>query len=285
MKWNKNLKILIVGLGFIGGSYALKLSEKGYFVGAISLKQEDIDYALKNNYIKSGSTQVDKDYIKQFDVVIFALYPKVFLSWIKEYNTYFKDGAVIIDVCGIKEKIIYEVEKILPNTVQYISTHPMAGKEVFGVQNADPSVFINANYIITPTENSSYETIEIASSLANELEFSNISLLTPEKHDEMIAFLSQLTHCIAVSLMTCKESTHLKDYTGDSFRDLTRIASINEKMWSELFLLNKDKLLFEMDNFIKALENLKETIENDDVNKMQEMMKLSTYRRSFFNKK
>ncbi len=285
MKWDKNLKILIVGLGFIGGSYALKLSEKGYFVGAISLKQEDIDYALKNNYIKSGSTQVDKDYIKQFDVVIFALYPKVFLSWIKEYNTYFKDGAVIIDVCGIKEKIIYEVEKILPNTVQYISTHPMAGKEVFGVQNADPSAFINANYIITPSENSSYETIEIASSLANELEFSNISLLTPEKHDEMIAFLSQLTHCIAVSLMTCKESTHLKDYTGDSFRDLTRIASINEKMWSELFLLNKDKLLFEMDNFIKALENLKETIENDDVNKMQEMMKLSTYRRSFFNKK
>lgn len=285
MKWNKDLKILIVGLGFIGGSYALKLSEKGYYVGAISLKQEDIDYALKNKYIQSGFVQVNKDYVKKFDVVIFALYPKVFLSWIKKYNTYFKDGAVILDVCGIKEKIIYEAEKILPKTVKYISTHPMAGKEVFGVQNADPSVFNKANYIITPIDNSSFEAIEIATSLAKELEFSNISLLTPEKHDEMIAFLSQLTHCIAVSLMTCKESTHLKDYTGDSFRDLTRIASINEKMWSELFLLNKDKLLLEMDNFINSLENLKETIENNDIEKMQELMKLSTYRRSFFEKK
>ena len=100
----------------------------------------------------------------------------------------------------------------------------------------------------------------------------------------MIGFLSQLTHCIAISLMTCKESKHLVKYTGDSFRDLTRIAKINENMWSELFLLNKEELLLQMNLFLEKFEVLKKTIENDDVDKMKELMKLSTLNRSYFDK-
>ena len=139
----------------------------------------------------------------------------------------------------------------------------MAGKEVSGVKNASCDLFKNANFIITPTNKNSNEAIEFATSLAKELEFANVSTLSVEKHDEMIAFLSQLTHCIAITLMTCNDSTHLKDYTGDSFRDLTRIASINENMWSELFMLNKEKLIEQMNLFDSLSDQTTEEVDND----------------------
>ena len=285
MELTKNSKILIVGLGFIGGSYAMSLSKKGYHIGAISKNKKDIDFALENHLIESGTTRVSKKYISQFDIVIFCLYPKVFLNWITKYHHCLKDGAIVTDVCGVKKEIVYKAEKILLPRLNYVSSHPMAGKEVYGVRNADNSVFKNANFIITPTSKSNKEATKVISSLASEIGFSKISYLSVRKHDEMIAFLSQLTHCIAVSLMTCKQSHKLKDYTGDSFRDLTRIANINEKMWSELFIINKSFLVNEIDNFTRELIKLKESILNEDIEQMQSMMKLSTYRRSFFNKK
>lgn len=286
MKINKNMKILIIGLGLIGGSYASILSKKGYEVGAITLNKEDIDYAINNKIIKHGKTKVSKKYISTFDVVIFALYPKTFVEFIKKYHCYFKNNAIISDVSGVKESIVYKIQDLLKDdNVEFISCHPMAGKEVSGVKNASCDLFKNANFIITPTSKNSNEAIEFATSLAKELEFANVSTLSVEKHDEMIAFLSQLTHCIAITLMTCNDSTHLKDYTGDSFRDLTRIASINENMWSELFMLNKEKLIEQMNLFEKQFKILKDYIEKEDVDSMKQMMKLSTYRRSFFNKK
>ena len=284
MKTNK--KLLIVGLGLIGGSYAMALKEKGYEIGAITLNQEDIDYALNNNIIDHGTIEVTKDYVSQFDVVIFALYPNVFIDWISKYANYFKKGAIISDVTGVKKDIVYKVQEVLKDKdVEFIGAHPMAGREVYGIKNAKKDLFIGANYIITPTQANSQNAIDFSIQLGKDLGFENISILTPERHDEMIAFLSQLTHCIAVSLMTCKESQYLKDYTGDSFRDLTRIANINENMWSELFMLNKQELLSQMELFIKEFNKLKTSLENDDVETMKEMMKLSTYRRSFFNKK
>ena len=286
MKLTKDKKILIVGLGLIGGSYATILSKKGYEVGAITLNQEDIDYAIDNNIISHGSINVEKDYVSKFDVVIFALYPNEFVKWINKYHTYFKDNAIISDVTGVKSSIVYKVNELIKDdNVEFVAAHPMAGKEVYGVRNASDTLFKNANYIVTPTNESSEKAIELICNLGEVLEFANISILTPETHDEMIAYLSQLTHCIAISLMTCKDSTKLKDYTGDSFRDLTRIANINENMWSELFLLNKEELLAQMDLFINEFNKLKTTIENSDVDTMKELMRLSTKRRSYFNKK
>ena len=116
------------------------------------------------------------------------------------------------------------------------------------------------------------------------LGFKNISILSPEKHDEMIGFLSQLTHCIAIALMTCKESNHLVEYTGDSFRDLTRIAKINEQMWTELFLMNKNELLSQMDLFLQEFEKLRDALSREDVETIKKMMKLSTQRRSYFDR-
>ena len=119
--------------------------------------------------------------------------------------------------------------------------------------------------------------------LANTLEFRKVSIITPEEHDEMIAFLSQLTHVIALSLMCSKSSKHLVDFTGDSFRDLTRIARINEDMWSELFLLNKKELVSQMELFLKSFTEFKDALENEDIDKMKEMMRTSTRRRSYFD--
>ena len=278
-------KVLIVGLGLIGGSYGAKLKEVGYEVGAITLNQEDIDYAIENNIIDHGQINVSKEYVSQFDLVVFALYPNVFIDWISKYYNYFKKGAVITDVTGVKKDIVYKVQEILKDqSVEFIGAHPMAGKEVYGVKNASKDLFINANYLITPTAINTKKAIDVSTKLANDLGFKNVSVLSVEEHDEMIAFLSQLTHCIAISLMTCKESTHLKEYTGDSFRDLTRIAKINEDMWSELFMLNKKELLSQMQLFENKFKELKTFIENDDVENMKEMMKLSTFNRSFFDK-
>lgn len=281
---DKNIKILIVGLGLIGASYAKRLKEKGYFVGAIARREATIDYALKNNFIDEGTILVEKEYVSKFDLVIFGLYPKVLLKWINDYKDYFKEGAIITDVTGVKCAIVYKVESILNSNVYFVGSHPMAGREVYGIENADPNIFNNANFIITATEKSKDIAISTVYNLACTLEFKNISVISPEEHDEMIAFLSQLTHCIAVSLMCAKSSKHLVDFTGDSFRDLTRIARINEDMWTELFLLNKEELLNQMNLFLNSFTELKNALENEDVDKMKEMMRTSTRRRSYFDK-
>lgn len=281
---SKNTNILIVGLGVIGGSYASALTEKGYSVSSITKNQSDVDYAISRGMIKYGTTEVEADLVKSADLIVFALYPTVFIDWIKEYGKLFKSGAIITDVTGVKLSVVDEVQKMLPDNVEFISAHPMAGRERSGVEYSDPAVFKGANYIVTPTERNTEEAIEICKHLGEELGFARISVLSPKEHDEMIAFLSQLTHCIAVTLMTCNTSDGLEKYTGDSFRDLTRIAKINDAMWSELFLMNKDALLSEMDSFISEFERLKDMIKCGDRDGMREMMRKSTARRSLFDK-
>ena len=241
MNLTKKHKILIIGLGLIGGSYAEALTSWGFEVGAITKDRDSIDFALKKGIIQSGISFVEKEYVQMFDIVIFALYPKIFVEWIETYQSYFKDGTLITDVTGVKSEIVFKIQVLLKDTVEFVPAHPMAGKEVYGVENSDKKIFQGANFIITPTSKNTTKAIDTIVEMGKILGFKNISILTPEKHDEMIGFLSQLTHCIAITLMTCKDSKHLVEYTGDSFRDLTRIAKINEQMWSELFLMNKMK--------------------------------------------
>ncbi|MBR5278342.1 MAG: prephenate dehydrogenase, partial [Clostridia bacterium] len=192
---------------------------------------------------------------------------------------------VITDVTGVKECIVYEIQSLLPDGVEFISAHPMAGRETSGVENADDGMFKNANYIVVPTEKNSLDTIELCGDLGETLGFREISVLSPEKHDQMIAFLSQLTHCIAVSLMCACDAPDLERYTGDSFRDLTRIANINDEMWSELFLSNKQTLLQEMDKYRQAFDQLYGSIKNGNREELRQMMQLSTARRKKFDKK
>lgn len=284
MKLNKDMKILIVGLGLIGGSYAEALSKKGYEVGAIDQKQEAIDFALRKGYIASGKTSVDKDYVGKFDIVVFALYPHAFVEWIEKYQNCLKSGAIVTDVTGVKGGVVCDVQNALRKDVEFIAAHPMAGRECSGVENAKAEIFEGANYIVVPTEKNTQEAIELCKDFGRELGFKHISELSVKQHDETVGFLSHLTHCIAVSLMVCKESGYLADYTGDSFRDLTRIAKINDEMWSELFLLNKDEIVEQMNLFEQHFGKLKECIQNDDREGIREMMRLSTKRRKVFDK-
>ena len=281
---NKERNILIVGLGMIGASYAEKLHDSGYYVGGISARESTVSKALQEKIIDCGTTNVTKEFVGQFDIVVFAVYPKLFISWIKQHQDCFKTGALITDVTGVKCSIVYDIQKMLRSDVEFIAAHPMAGRELSGIDNRCTRVFEGANYIVTPTEKNTQEAIDTACELGRILGFGRISVITPEEHDEMIAFLSQLTHCIAVSLMCCKDSAHLVDYTGDSFRDLTRIANINENMWPELFAMNKTQLLKQMNLFEKEFTRLKEAIAADDTETVKQMMITSTERRKLFNK-
>lgn len=283
MNWISNSEILIVGLGLIGGSYAKGLTRLGYHVYAIDPDADAVSYAKENGIIEDGSTEADPKLIQKADAAIFALYPSVFVRWIKEHGNQFKEGTLLTDVTGVKSCVVYEVQKALPKGIEFIGAHPMAGREVSGIRNADERIFLNANYIVTPTEQNTPEAIEWCKSLGKLLGFRHIAVLSPEEHDEMIGFVSQLTHCIAVTLMTCNDNRHLVDYTGDSFRDLTRISRINETMWSELFLMNKAKLLEQMDLFIRELSEMRTLLEAEDREGLKEKMKLSTERRAYFD--
>lgn len=284
MEWISKSNILIVGLGLIGGSYARALTRLGFHVTALARRQETVDYAVSNGIIAEGAVGVDPDLVGSADAVIFALYPGVFKEWIRDNQQLLRSGALLTDVTGVKRCIVYDIQEMLRPDVEFIAAHPMAGREVYGVENSDDRIFHEANYIVTPTDKNTPEAIEWCKSLGRILGFRKVSVLSPEEHDEMIGFLSQLTHCIAVSLMTCKENRHLVDYTGDSFRDLTRIARINEDMWSELFLLNRDELLAQMDQFEKEFHELRDMLAAGDAEGMKEKMRLSTQRRAYFDK-
>lgn len=278
-------KILIVGLGLLGGSYAKALKRFGFHISAITKEQSSIDYALKEKIIDEGTTEIDDKIIGESDLVIFALYPHVFVEWIRDNQHLLKSGALITDVTGVKGSVVHKIQDMLRSDVEFIAAHPMAGREVSGVENSTEKMFVGANYIVTPTAKNSPEAIQTCMELGRLLGFSNVTALSPEEHDEMIGFLSQLTHCIAITLMTCNDKENMEKFTGDSFRDLTRIARINDAMWSELFMENKDALLKQMTLFADKFNELKVMIENGRVEDMRQMMRHSTARRALFDKK
>lgn len=285
MKLDKNTKILIVGLGLLGGSYAMALSKKGYDVSAVTRSRRSIDVALKNGLIKEGANEPDPKLIGKAELVIFALYPHVFVEWIEKNQHLLKSGAIITDVTGVKGSLVKKIQGMLRDDVEFIAAHPMAGREVSGVENSDDAIFKGANYVVTPTEKNTPQAIKLCEELGKTLGFARISRLSPEEHDRIIAFVSQLTHCIAISLMTCQTTPRLQDYTGDSFRDLTRIARLNDEMWSELFLENKKALTEQIDLFQNELTRLKGLLERQDREALRDMMRYSTMRRSLFDKK
>lgn len=282
---NKDTQVLIVGLGLIGGSYAEALTKQGLTVFAVDTDADSIAFALEKGIIARGTTVPDAALIGAADLVVFALYPRVFLDWIGRYQHLLKPHALLTDVTGVKSCIVYDVQALLRPDVEFIAAHPMAGREVCGVENSDAHIFAGANYIVVPTGKNTPAAIAACRRLGELLGFSRISELSPEQHDAMIGFLSQLTHCIAICLMTCSDNRHLVDYTGDSFRDLTRIARINDAMWSELFLLNRDVLLREIDGFAAELQDLRDLLAAGDCEGLRAKMRLSTERRAWFGDK
>lgn len=274
------MNILIVGLGVIGGSYAMGLS-KNHTVYGVDKDLDTIKLALEKGYIYDGSDN-PSDFINDAELIILAIYPKMIKQFIKENS--FKDGTIITDVAGVKESFIYEISQILPKGVEFLGTHPMAGKEKRGFNYADCNVFRGANFLITPMNNKE-STIELMRGLAYELGFKRVTIMTPHYHDQVIAFTSQLTHAIAVSLVNSDNDENTPYFTGDSYRDLTRIAKINEDLWSELFLENKANLLEKIECFEDSLHQLKEALIHDDGDKLRELFISSTKKRGVFDEK
>ena len=268
------MKILIVGLGLIGGSYAEGLSLKGYEVYGIDKDSNAVQYALKNGFIKKSSYTKD-ELIQMMDVIVLAIYPQAILEFLRNNQSNFRKGQLITDVCGVKSSFINKAT-LLANPAIYLSHHPMAGKEKIGIAFADYKIFKNANFLITPLSNTPIEAIKILDQFARDLEFGKISIMSPVRHDEMIGFTSQLTHAIAVSLVNSDHDKDTVNFIGDSYRDLTRIAMINEKLWSELFLENKNALLNHIEAFEEQLNILKNALKLDDQEKLNELFKTST---------
>lgn len=278
------MNIGIIGLGLMGASFAKRLSpQKDKTIYGIDQNKQTIQTALELNIIKEGSTDPGK-LIKKCNLIILALYPTMIKPWIVENQQYLESGTILMDISGVKTNIVEPVQAILRKDLELISIHPMCGRESRGIDFAQADIFDNANYIIVPTDKNTPKAIEAAKQLGKDLRVKNISILSCEEHDRMIGFLSQLTHVIAVSLMNTHDNSHLVEYTGDSFRDLTRIATINEDLWSELFLLNKDILLDEIDQFLDATKHFRDSLEKEDIDEMKRLFIQSTNRRKLFNK-
>ncbi len=268
------MKILIVGLGLIGGAYAYRLSNKGYEVYGSDINQESINYAKENNFILDGDID-PKKYISDMDVIVLGIYPQTILDFLKENNSLFKENQLITDVCGVKSSFVEDAVALSAPAI-YISHHPMAGREKIGIKYSKECVFEGANFLITPTIEDCEDKIELLKKIGTDLGFSKISVMSIKKHDRMIGFTSQLTHAIAVSLVNSDSDIDTKLYIGDSYRDLTRIAMINESLWSELFLENRLYLLEHIEAFEQELSTLRMALLRNDKETLVKLFRSST---------
>ena len=278
------MEFCIVGLGLLGGSYAMGLSRAGYRVTAVDVRAEAIRFAKEKGYIAEGAVKDFAPLLERADALVLGLYPKALSAWLREHQHSLKPGALLTDVCGVKGGIVEEIQGFLRPDVEFIASHPMAGREVSGVEHADCALFAPANFIVVPTEKNTARGIEFAETLARTLGFAHITHLSLDEHDKMIGYVSQLTHAFAVSLMNATDNTHLAEYTGDSFRDLTRIAKINEDLWSELFFANKENLIAEIDLFSESLAALRRALVENDEPELKRLFVQSTARRRAFDK-
>lgn len=272
------MKIFIVGLGLMGASYATKLSQLGHDVFGFDKDDKTLDKAIMDQVIK-GSNFED---LKNADVVILALYPNQIINFVKENLKYF-DQQLITDISGTKTKLLKELLELLPKSIHYVSHHPMAGREKSGYDHRDITMFNGANFLVIDSKHAQDKHIEIIKQLGIDLGFKKQVVLSDKAHDELIAHTSQLTHLLAVGLMLMNNSELTKDATGDSFRDLTRIANINEVMWTELFLENKVALVDKIEQFNIVLNDLKNDILKSDEQAIRKKLKESRKRRMSFN--
>ncbi|UZP03022.1 prephenate dehydrogenase [Clostridium botulinum] len=272
--------VVIVGLGVIGGSFAMALKDADYKdVYGIDNNKETLLKAEKLNLIKRGYTD-GSEILKDADLIIISIYPKLVKDFIKNNIDNFKDGAVITDATGIKKLFINDIVNILPSNIDFVFGHPMAGREKKGIDFASSDVFKGANYILTPTSKNKEANLKLVENLAYEIGFKRVKRISPEFHDEMIGFTSQLPHSLAVALVNSDlEGRDTGSFIGDSYRDLTRIANINEDLWSELFLGNKENLLKSIESFECELDKIKDAIKDDDKESLKELFIKSTKRR------
>ena len=276
----KKLSFAIVGLGLIGGSYAkaLRLLGAKQILG-MEHNEATLAQAQAMGIIDVGMTAVDER-LAQADVVICAIYPEAIASFIKSNVEHFKADVLISDVAGIKNNMIAEVQAALSPGMEFISGHPMAGRQSSGLGMAEAAIFHNANYIIVPEKGNSEAAICWLETFAKALGCKNTVRVTPEEHDRTIAFTSNLPHVTAVALMdSASYNEKTKYFVAGSFRDGTRVADINPELWCALFLANKDKVADEIEKYMEQLELWRKALRAGDGETMKELMRTSAARR------
>ena len=252
--------VTVVGLGVVGGSFVKALKGKGYEVYGIDIDEQTLKIAKEEGYIIEGYTD-GKEILKKSDLTIICLYPSIVLDFIK--NNTFKKGSIISDAVGIKSYFLNQALELIDDDIEYVSGHPMAGREKKGFAYASKEVFKGANYIIIEHEKNKKESITFMQNFVSDLGFKSVRIMSPYDHDEIISFTSQLPHVLAVSLINSDNQKYdTGKYIGDSYRDLTRIANINEELWAELFLNNKEYLLQSMNQFEEQFDQATKRREN-----------------------
>lgn len=276
------MEIAVVGLGVIGGSFAKALHRIKHpedSIYAIDIDQTTLDFAREGGYIAYGERR-NQTILQEADLVIMGLYPEAMKEFLKEHMDEFKKDAIILDTSGVKQILLKDIDSYFPPQADLILGHPMAGRESRGFAFADGNIYNNANFLLTPIKSNKKENIEYIVDLLYEIGFGRVTITTPEIHDEMIAFTSQLTHAIAVALMNSDQyGEETIRFVGDSYRDLTRIANINEKLWTELFMENKDYLLKVIQQFKEEFLKLEEAVKEEDTASLTELFQESSKRR------
>lgn len=267
------MKISIIGLGLMGGSIARRL--RGFHdctIAAYNRTRESLDLAIADGVIDEAY-DTPGDAMDNADLIIMCLYPQLNIDFVHDNLNRLKPGTVITDVTGVKGFIIREMKKILPDTVDFIGGHPMAGREVGGYKSSTDTLFNNAPYIITPDKTNKPENVQLIRDMAEYIGCRIVVKTTPDEHDSMIAYTSQLMHIVAVALCDNPLLERSASFAGGSLQDCTRIAVINETMWSELFVENKQHLAEQITEFQNTLETMKQAALNDDRKTLEKIMK------------
>lgn len=258
-------KVVVIGLGIIGGSIAAKLSKEGYVVAGKDLNENNIAYALDKGYIQERATNLDI-----YDVVFIAVPPKATIRLLQSER--FKDGAFVADICGVKS-CIQEAVYQSPRNYRYVGLHPMAGKETSGIQSATLTLFDNANVILCKTDTLSKTDIDEAKIWLNILGFGKIVICSAEEHDKKIALTSQLAHIVSNAYVKSPQVQDYEGFTGGSFQDMTRIAGVDEEIWTSLYFLNRAYVLEELSCLIAHLEEYKVALEQADSENFKALLK------------
>lgn len=273
------MNVFIVGLGVMGASYAEALNQKGYRVDGYDQDPDTLRKAINDQIIETGHLEG----LKKAELVILALYPQDNILFVQTHKHLFHKDQLITDLSGTKAHMVKLIEDLLPKDVSYVSHHPMAGRELSGYDAKKPSMFLGANFVIITSDQTQTKDEEIIKKLAIDLGFKNIITLDAATHDQLIAYTSQLTHVLAVSLMHMDRFEETPKAIGDSFRDLTRIARINENMWTELFIENKHYLSESIHHMIDELKKIDDMILSDAKVSLNTYLKKAKEKRKQFD--
>lgn len=258
------MNVSIVGMGLIGASYARSLREEAHHITGIDINQETLEFALKEGYVDAISTN-PKELLANSEVVFVCLYPEQAVNFIKEHKEYFQKGAIVSDVAGVKDYMMKELPYQEYPNIELVFAHPIAGRESKGIHFSSDTVFKGANFIITPHEGNTECGIGVIEIFAQQMGFKNISRMTAKEHDSIIAYTSQLVHVLALALMNSDDDEYdTNKYIGDSYKGLTRIMNVNEPLWAELFLQNREALLKRIEGFETVLTKFKASMESND---------------------